>query len=185
MDFEELSKKIKIEMVLSAESECDSIETWSKGCMDCVLENCVDLCKTKSKHSEIEKMFCMAFMYKCSVTNINDCPIHPVYNPSESAFRIEREVEVGEYRCDFLCEYERIYLGMLKRSSVIVELDSQKWHETTEKQRMYEKKRERFIQSKGFNILRFTGKEIMEDPFSCVEEVENFLRENLKVVKYE
>ena len=182
MNSDDLFKVILKEKRDYALGDCVTMQIEAFGCEEC---GCKDECDTitcisDEAPSEIEKMFCMAFMHKLEVSTVNDCMCHPVHNPIQKQFRIEREFPVGNYRCDFLCEYERMKGARVFRSSVLVELDSQKWHETTEEQRRYEKKRERFIQSKGFNILRFTGKEIMENPFSCVKEVEDFLRENQK-----
>lgn len=135
--------------------------------------------ESKNNPSEIERLFCTSFMFLTNIYNINDAPISKNDGLSD-LFRIEREVSFGKYRCDFFCQYEALSKNGIKRASVVVECDSQKWHETTEKQRRYEKKRERFIQSKGFNIFRFTGKEIIEDPISCAKEVKFFLESNIK-----
>lgn len=52
-----------------------------------------------------------------------------------------------------------------------IEIDSHIWHEKTKEQVQYHKKRERFLISKGWKLLRFTGSEIYKDPAKCFEEV--------------
>lgn len=78
--------------------------------------------------------------------------------------------QIGKYRCDFLiqtCDEKtsRHY------KEVIVECDSQEFHDRSEKERRYEKQRDRFFTSKGYKTLHFTGKEIMESPFKCSAEI--------------
>lgn len=185
MNSDDLFKVILEEKRRNAFGDSVNIIMETNGCNNCNEDGCgTEKCIRKGAPSEIERMFCMAFMHKLNVDFLDSCPAHPIHNDIQQQFRIQREYKIDKYRCDFLCEYEKITGKKLKKSSVLVELDSQKWHETNEEQRRYEKKRERFIQSKGFNILRFTGKEVMENPFSCVKEVENFLRENQKEYIY-
>lgn len=130
--------------------------------------------------SEIEKMFAMSFMVETGCTMFDGEPMDIKSGDFGYNYLIKREVKFSSYRVDFLCSYESFFRLEYKASSVIVECDSQEWHETTEEQRRTEKKRERFLQSKGINILRFTGKEIMEDPFLCSAEVVFFLIKNAK-----
>ena len=66
------------------------------------------------------------------------------------------QFSIGKYRVDFLVK------GDIDK--LVVECDSQEWHERTEPQRRHEKERDRFIQSKGYKVFHFTGKEIMETP---------------------
>lgn len=75
--------------------------------------------------------------------------------------------QFDNYFVDFYLE--RVELGN-KKLSVVVECDSQQWHETTEKQRRYEKKRDRYFAKKNIKVLHFTGKEIIENPFVAVKE---------------
>lgn len=87
---------------------------------------------------------------------------------------IHPQTEIGKYRCDF-----EVIFGtpVLKDGTqriinkVFVECDSQQFHERTESERRYEKARDRFIQSKGYKILHYTGKEIIENPFQIAAEI--------------
>jgi very-short-patch-repair endonuclease len=45
------------------------------------------------------------------------------------------------------------------------------WHERTERERRYEKRRDRDLARHGYHVFRFTGKEIMEDPGRVAIEV--------------
>lgn len=58
---------------------------------------------------------------------------------------------VGKYFADF-------YIPILNK---IIELDGHEWHEKTPEQAENDRVRERFIQDKGFLVVRFTGREIL------------------------
>ena len=81
------------------------------------------------------------------------------------------QYKVGKYRCDFL-------VGFYKHNNdhnkeVIVECDSQQFHERTEKERRYEKQRDRFLISKGYVVMHFTGSEIVQNPDKVSIEIIN------------
>ena len=88
--------------------------------------------------------------------------------------------QIGEYRVDFLIEYEQDIIetddqgndkGVQFRSSIIVECDGHDFHEKTKAQASKDKKRDRVLQSVGYRVFRFTGSDIYKDPISCAEEV--------------
>jgi len=85
-----------------------------------------------------------------------------------------------QYRVDFAIlgikpSYDENFIYKRNVNKVIVECDGNEFHEKTKEQVIYEKKRDRFLQSYGLKILRFSGSEICSDPFGCAEEVKNFL----------
>ena len=86
---------------------------------------------------------------------------------------ISTQYKIGNYRVDFFICYKK------KKESkyIIVECDSQEFHERTEQERKYEKKRDRYLQSKDLKIFNFTGKEIKYNPFKVAAEVLSFLTE--------
>lgn len=86
---------------------------------------------------------------------------------------ITPQFEVGPYRVDFLCTYS--FDADSPKKAVIIECDSHEFHDRNEPERRYEKRRDRFLQKSDFKVFRFTGKEIMSDPFRCAQEVVEFL----------
>lgn len=95
---------------------------------------------------------------------------------------ISPQVEIGKYRVDFVVQYNephRMRPSETKPSEkvqeVIVECDSQEWHERTEKERRYEKARDRYFTVKGYKVFHFTGKEITDDPFKVACEVISYV----------
>lgn len=81
---------------------------------------------------------------------------------------IQPQVAIEKYRVDFLLHNFRIKKERTKR--LVVECDSQQFHERTEPERRYEKERDRFLQSSGYHVFRFTGKEIKNEPFRVAGE---------------
>ena len=84
---------------------------------------------------------------------------------------------IGKYRVDFLVIKHRIKERIQSDKSVVVECDSQEWHERSESERRYEKARDRYLQRKGYKVFRYTGKEIIEDPFKIAQEILKFVCE--------
>ncbi len=58
-----------------------------------------------------------------------------------------------------------------KEKLLAVECDSQQWHERTERERRYEKRRDRILQSAGHDVFHYTGKEIIENPVEIAIEI--------------
>ena len=89
-----------------------------------------------------------------------------------SGVAVSQQIEIGKYRVDFLLQTDahRDVIDNTKTParSIVVELDGHKFHDTTEEQRRYEKERDRFMQNKGFKVFRFTGSEVVKNPFKVV-----------------
>ena len=72
-------------------------------------------------------------------------------------FDIAQE-KIGKYRADFVIRgFEN------SEKKYVIECDGHDFHEKTKEQAKYDKQRERFFVSQGYNILRFTGSEIITD----------------------
>lgn len=97
---------------------------------------------------------------------------------------------IGKYRADFLVRYgtyptnkDRIKApkkmqsgsaGMII-SEVVIECDSQEFHERNERERRYEKARDRFLQSSGYVVFHYTGSEIIKRPMDIAGEIISFV----------
>lgn len=94
-------------------------------------------------------------------------------------FYPERQIE--KYRVDFLVG-NYIYhkqKGQIK-TEVVVECDSQQFHDRTEQDRRYEKQRDRFLQTQGYKIFHYTGSEICQKPLKIAQEIIAFVMERDK-----
>ena len=103
---------------------------------------------------------------------------------------INPQMTVGKYRVDFLVNYgcpihcatnikapknKQKYSDKYISSEIIVECDSQQFHERTEKERRYEKARDRYLQSNGYLVFHYTGAEIIKNPQKIATEIISFV----------
>lgn len=58
-----------------------------------------------------------------------------------------------------------------KKKVVIIECDSQQFHERTEPERRYEKARDRFLQVEGYKIFHYTGASIKNNSLDIAKEI--------------
>lgn len=95
---------------------------------------------------------------------------------TNGGIRIEPQARIGIYRADFLVKFYQYGAGEEKLArQVVVECDGTAFHERTEKERRYEKQRDRFMQKEGLQVFRFTGKEILDDSYRVAKEVLGFV----------
>lgn len=87
---------------------------------------------------------------------------------------IQPQRKIEKYRVDFVVS-EIDWRKEKTNKSVIVECDGHEFHEKDEKARRYEKQRDRKLQSLGWKIFRFTGKEITDNPVMVAAEVLSFV----------
>jgi len=103
-------------------------------------------------------------------------------------FDVSSQCNIGKYKVDFMVSYvpTGYYISQPTVSNaVIVECDSQKWHERTEKQRRYEKKRDRFLIKEGYKVFHYTGKEIIDTPYKVAAEILSEVSgSNIDISKY-
>ena len=79
------------------------------------------------------------------------------------------QFKIDKYRIDFKVAFHGKNYSIYKE--LLIECDSQEFHERTEMERRYEKERDRYLISKGYIILHFTGREILENPFKISTEI--------------
>lgn len=94
--------------------------------------------------------------------------------------QIWQQKEIGRYRVDFELSYcDEAALFLVKEGKIIcgqeekriiVELDGHEFHDRNEKQRRHEKARDRFFQKQGYKVFRYTGAEIVQNPFTAAAE---------------
>jgi len=74
------------------------------------------------------------------------------------------QVQVGQYRVDFVVALRSLDFGT---GFFAVELDGHDFHEKTKEQASRDKARDRYLQSRGIAVFRFTGSEVWKDPAGC------------------
>ena len=123
--------------------------------------------------SPVEQMFFTEWRFRRFVNKkLEEAYLEPQY----------QDKTTGKYRLDFNVDFiqEAYILGRsIEYDEVVmqveplklgIEIDSHIWHEKTKEQASYDKERERFLVSKGWRLLRFTGSEVFNNAPKCVDE---------------
>lgn len=113
------------------------------------------------------------------------------YAPSESdiyQFVVWPQSQIDGYRVDFLiCAYDfrssewdndllKVVYDPAHWRRLIVECDGHDFHERTKEQAARDRKRDRDLSLKGYDVFRFTGSEIWRDPIKCAGDVIQWAR---------
>lgn len=129
-------------------------------------------CTERGINSPIEQILYCSLKHVRALSGINEPDQIGDYT---IGLGIYPQHEIGRYRVDFLVSFGRICSGikegMQYYKEVVVECDSQQFHERTEKERRYEKARDRFLISKGYTAFHFTGTEIIKEPLRVASEI--------------
>ena len=157
-------KKLVPETIELIKNYSEIVENFGRDNFHFFLHECIE----ENVESPIEQYFYCALKVLQKLNFIDEYN-HKTFN----GLGISPQYKIGNYRVDFFICYKK------KKESkyIIVECDSQEFHERTEQERRYEKKRDRYLQSKDLKIFNFTGKEIKYNPFKVAAEVLSFLTE--------
>jgi very-short-patch-repair endonuclease len=132
--------------------------------------------------SPIEEMFLIAMATRNMAITFKDCgetdaaeAVAHGHDPMDALelgnWLVFINEPVGPYKADIL-----IFVGCTNnRFRVVVELDGHDFHERTKEQAAHDKKRDRWMQTEGIRVLRFTGSEVYNDPFGCVLQLQKFI----------
>ena len=91
---------------------------------------------------------------------------------------VYQQAKIDRYTVDFLIHDCSLPLAIAPPRWMVVECDGHDFHERTKDQARHDKRRDRYFQSLGGKVLRFTGSEIWADPQKCAEEVFSQLATN-------
>jgi very-short-patch-repair endonuclease len=98
-----------------------------------------------------------------------EVPFYKALRETAATFAVQPFVQGtdGYYRPDFIVFYDG--------NAVVVELDGHEGHKTKE-QRTKDSRRERWFESRGMRVMRFTGTEVWADADECVKSLLDVLR---------
>lgn len=82
--------------------------------------------------------------------------------------------QIGNYRVDFCLFDGRRSEKVWDR--IVIECDGHDFHERTKEQAAKDRSRDRALAGQNIVVFRFTGSEIVKDPYRCAEEIRAFLR---------
>lgn len=119
-------------------------------------------------NSPIEKIFLTAFLIYSMEKN-KDIFIEP---------QTEIECNNKKYIVDFEIRYDEMCNPNFKKDfNLIIECDGYDFHQKTKKQVEYDNNREYDLKLQGYQILRFSGSEIYNEPMKCIEKVIKYIEE--------
>lgn len=148
--FEELPDRAKILAMLYCRFELPEI-----------IELNLEMCE-----SPIEKIFLLAFeiVNKHKKTDIFISP------------QVEIVGTKKDYIADFTIEYDEICNPDFKKDfALIIECDGYDFHQKTKKQVEYDNNREYDLKMIGYQIIRFSGSEIYNNPLKCALKVFDYI----------
>ncbi|MCL6455084.1 MAG: endonuclease domain-containing protein [Alicyclobacillus sp.] len=85
------------------------------------------------------------------------------WSSGDNRVRLFLQKQIGKYRVDFAVEY-----GDVK---IVIECDGHEFHEKTKEQAARDKKRDRYLASQGYTVLRYTGSEIVKNPAQIIDDI--------------
>lgn len=116
----------------------------------------------EDRDSPIEQLFESAFRTVIKIGYYFDC------------VQWYPQMKIGKYIVDY------VFWHTENKTKVVVELDGHEFHEKNEYQRRYEKRRDRELQKQGYKVFRFTGSEIVKNPFSAAIEVIAYIANDIE-----
>lgn len=127
----------------------------------------------KGMRSPIEYAFYVGIK---TLIHINGIPEHSAtaFNCFSPGIEIGIQVPIDQYRADFVVSnwlFSDFSCGVKLFRQVVVECDGTAFHERTEQERRSEKKRDRHMQKLDMKVFRYTGKEILKNPYKIAAEV--------------
>jgi very-short-patch-repair endonuclease len=116
--------------------------------------------------SPIEQLFYIALHLVCAHM-VTEFEWRRDFSDDNDNLQVIPQWKVSTYAVDFALRRHPV------DKIVCVELDGHAFHDRDERQRRYEKKRDRHLQALGYQVLHYTGSEVAKDP--CAAALEAFI----------
>lgn len=113
--------------------------------------------------SPIEQLFYVA-MHVVSEINLVKLSVGKEFKYDSNELAMIHQWPIDSYRVDYALRQHN------ENKIVCVELDGHQFHDRDERQRRYEKRRDRFLSVNGFTVLHFTGAEVVKDAYAVALE---------------
>ena len=84
---------------------------------------------------------------------------------------------------DNICDkYSFVTNNLFSAKYFGIECDGYEFHQKTKQQVEYDNQRQRDLQNEGIEIIRFSGSEVWEKPYKCVQEVQKIILSKCKYI---
>lgn len=133
-----------------------------------------------SNLSPIESLFYITWKFR-KISEYDELPLSYHENWKYTLLYPQKDILIKDkkyYRVDFLILMKDLRNWdepEIKENMLIVELDSFLWHGSNPEQFTREKERERELRKEGYNVIRFSGREIWRDVEKCVDETIQYI----------
>lgn len=126
---------------------------------------------TSECKSPIEKIFYVAFSYLIEVDYAGEESRHYSLHPQFS-------IEVGSrtYIADFYVEFDNCNCDL----KLTIECDGHDFHEKTKEQVSHDNERQLAIKSAGYDVIRFSGSQIVKNPLKCALDAIKYIDQNVE-----
>lgn len=127
--------------------------------------------------SPIEQIFITAFELYCrDKKQIYLFPQKEI-NVNGKKYCIDFEFDADDYLTQMLFNHQ------IKNTTfkLAIECDGHKFHQKTKEQVQYDNEREFDLKMAGYEVLRFSGSQIYNDPFKCAEDTYNFIMNRIEI----
>ena len=96
----------------------------------------------------------------------------------------QRPIEIGDkkYIADFCFETDEYVNRFDTNKKIIIECDGHDFHQKTKEQVKHDNEREYDLKMAGYEVIRFSGSQIYNEPFKCAEDTYNYI---MKIIKEE
>lgn len=131
-------------------------------------------CMLEYLESPIEKILYIALIKEIKKTN------YYWYIDAQT----EIECDEKTYRADFTIEYDEICNNNLDENFKLdIECDGYEFHQKTKEQVRKDNEREYNLKTSGWDILRFSGSQIYNEPTKCAKDILKYiaLKNNIKI----
>ena len=134
----------------------------------------------ESIKSPIEQIFITAFEIYCKYNNKEDIYLFPQKEVicNEKKYYIDFEFKADDYLTQLLLG-EKIKNYNFK---LAIECDGYEFHQKTKEQVQKDNEREYDLKMAGYEVLRFSGTQIYNNPLKCAEDTYNYIMKKIEEV---
>ena len=134
----------------------------------------------ESIKSPIEQIFITAFEIYCKYNNKENIYLFPQKEVicNEKKYYIDFEFKADDYLTQLLLG-EKIKNYNFK---LAIECDGYEFHQKTKKQVQKDNEREYDLKMAGYEVLRFSGTQIYNNPLKCAEDTYNYIMKKIEEV---
>lgn len=125
----------------------------------------------ESIKSPIEQIFITAFDFYMSINNKEQ-----VFLFSQAPIFLESK----KYIADFLFEEDEFVNKFNTKKKIIIECDGHEFHQKTKQQVKHDNEREYDLKMAGYEVIRFSGSQIYNNPLRCAEDTYNYIMKKIE-----